>query len=167
MRRSLLLYLGIFAAALAAAFGMQRLQTNLVVPIVALALFVLVAAHLALLRYLVGSLGEKLTSNRLRQNLFWFVAFILLIIALYAGLYTDFGLKAGDEQVKDFGSCLYFSVIAWTTVGFGDITPATPLARTFAALEALNGALVMALFVATLIPTIQALIKAANNEPAA
>ncbi|NQE64293.1 potassium channel family protein [Caulobacter sp. RHG1] len=167
MRRSLLLSLGILAAAFAAAFGMQQVQASLVVPVVAVALFVLVGAHLALFRYLVGSLSEKLTPDRLRKNLLWFIAFVLLIIAIYAGLYTDFGLKAGDTQVTDLGSCLYFSVIVWTTVGFGDITPATPLARTFAALEALNGALVMALFVATLIPTIQALIKAANTKPEA
>ena len=51
--------------------------------------------------------------------------------------------------------CLYFSVVTWTTVGYGDVTPANPLARAFAAAEAFNGYIVMAIFIAALVASFQ------------
>ena len=45
-----------------------------------------------------------------------------------------------------YGNCLYFSIITYTTVGFGDITPMSA-AKPLAALEAMSGNFMMALFV--------------------
>jgi hypothetical protein len=52
------------------------------------------------------------------------------------------------EGTEDF---LYFSVIALTTVGFGDITPVAPIARSFVMVEAFIGQLYPAVLIARLV----------------
>lgn len=49
-------------------------------------------------------------------------------------------------NIRDFFSCLYFSVVTFTTLGYGDLTP-QGIARVMAALEAFTGSFTMALFV--------------------
>lgn len=59
------------------------------------------------------------------------------------------GLHTGNSLLKnlhDFFSCLYFSVVTFTTLGYGDLTP-TGIARGMAAIEAFSGSFTMALFV--------------------
>ena len=46
---------------------------------------------------------------------------------------------------------LYFSFVTLTTLGYGDITPVHPLARSMATIEALTGQLYIAVLVARLI----------------
>jgi len=46
---------------------------------------------------------------------------------------------------------LYFSFVTLTTLGYGDITPVRPLARSLAALEAVTGQLFLAITVARLV----------------
>ena len=63
----------------------------------------------------------------------------------------------GDEYIlKYFGpilgsflNCLYFSVVTFTTLGYGDFQPAVGLSRFVVSLEAIIGAITMALFVYT------------------
>jgi len=50
-----------------------------------------------------------------------------------------------------FSHFMYFSFIALTTVGFGDITPVDPIARSLASLEALVGQLFPAILLARLV----------------
>ena len=51
----------------------------------------------------------------------------------------------------DRGALGYFSFVTLATVGYGDITPVTPLARTLAWLEAISGQLYLAILVAGLV----------------
>jgi voltage-gated potassium channel len=46
---------------------------------------------------------------------------------------------------------LYFSYVTQTTMGYGDLTPATPLARSLATLQAIAGQLYLAVLVARLV----------------
>ncbi len=55
------------------------------------------------------------------------------------------------DPVQRRATLTYFSFITLTTAGFGDITPATPLTRTLAALEALLGQFYLAILVAGLV----------------
>ncbi len=59
-------------------------------------------------------------------------------ILVFASAYKHLGLVDEGRLVHDAGAALYFSVTAWTTVGYGDVL-ATPLARPFAAVQALVG----------------------------
>ena len=50
-------------------------------------------------------------------------------------------------NIASYMRCLYFSVITFTTVGYGDVIPLSGAARAIAAFEALSGNFIMALFV--------------------
>jgi hypothetical protein len=46
---------------------------------------------------------------------------------------------------------VYFSTVTLTTLGYGDITPASPVARMFASLESIVGTLYVAIIIASLV----------------
>jgi tetratricopeptide (TPR) repeat protein len=73
------------------------------------------------------------------------------VIAASAVLYYFSRLLAGPNMTGNisFGDSLYFSIITYTTVGFGDFLP-TGWIRAVAALEALAGILVTPLFLISL-----------------
>jgi Ion channel len=75
---------------------------------------------------------------------------IATVIMMYAEIYILFGLKnSAGADVNDGVSCLYFSIITWTTVGYGDLLPSDPI-RLVAASEALVGYVAMAFLIAFL-----------------
>ena len=67
-----------------------------------------------------------------------------LFLVLFAAGYRTFGLIDGGMTVYDAATCFYFSIITWTTVGYGDVRP-TPDSRFIAAAEALFGYIWMAM----------------------
>jgi len=86
------------------------------------------------------------------------IIFSLIVIFLFATLYFFAGLSfSGDSlafdpalgwwaNTKIFLSALYFSVVTFTTLGYGDLAP-IGIARALAALEAFLGSFILALFV--------------------
>jgi voltage-gated potassium channel len=61
---------------------------------------------------------------------------------------------AGDDSLvgrPDRGVLSYYSFITLVTVGYGDVTPATPLTRTLAWIEAVTGQFYLAVLVAGLV----------------
>lgn len=84
------------------------------------------------------------------------IAFIFVFAYIYtqkgivkSGIYVDFADRGGDASipvVRDYFTCLYFSVVTFTTVGYGDFQPAEE-ARGVAALEAIVGFLFLGFFV--------------------
>jgi len=77
----------------------------------------------------------------------------LLLALLFASTHQTFsafqtGYLSGVEGLPSSSDDLYFSVITLTTVGFGDITPGTELARTVTITEALVGQLYLVSIVA-------------------
>ncbi len=86
------------------------------------------------------------------------IVFSMVSIAISAVAYFILGLSHGDQQIAfnlrqgfeanlyDLMECLYFSVITFTTLGYGDIVP-TDTARFVAAIEAFSGSFTLALFV--------------------
>lgn len=60
--------------------------------------------------------------------------------------YSLDSLSLNKTTLLDFGYCIYYSVVTFTTLGYGDIHP-LGLSHIFASLEAFTGAFFMALFV--------------------
>lgn len=54
--------------------------------------------------------------------------------------------ETSQGQLSDFLSCLYYSVVTFTTLGYGDVVPIGP-SRALAAFEAFTGSFTLALFV--------------------
>jgi hypothetical protein len=77
------------------------------------------------------------------------MAFYLpFVIYSYAKLYETRGLYLNGEVVHSFASGLYFSVVTWTTLGYGDFQ-ATESVRLWAASEAMFGYIFMAILIAS------------------
>lgn len=86
----------------------------------------------------------------------------LVFITVFALLYGLIGVQDGGkllrfepglglaENLQRLGNCLYFSVVTFTTLGYGDIVP-IGTSRLLAAVEAFTGAFTIALFVVVFI----------------
>ena len=61
------------------------------------------------------------------------------------------GSFVGPDGALDQTEYLYFSYTTMTTLGYGDITPATPLAAILSSLEAVTGLLDVAVMIARLV----------------
>lgn len=114
------------------------------------------AAMLAVVLWQVYKTGP-VTVHRVRGA----VAGYLLLAVLYSVIYSLIYLVSPDSFkfsfppeitshyiVQDF---FYFSVITLTTLGYGDITPVNPVARTVAMVEAFTGQLYPAILIARLV----------------
>jgi len=78
-----------------------------------------------------------------------FGLFYMLIEAFLPGSFTNLYT---NENIDDFSDKLfYYSFVTLTTLGYGDITPVRPIAKTVAFIEAIVGVFYMAILVGTLI----------------
>jgi Ion channel len=80
--------------------------------------------------------------------LLWFAIYNLISTG-YPGAFLETGASIPSKVPR--GTFLYFSLATLTTLGFGDIVPVHPVARTFAALESATGILYIAITVARLV----------------
>lgn len=85
-------------------------------------------------------------------GVFYFAIFNC-VDSIHPGSFVQVGLLAATEMTR--ASHLYFSFATLTTLGYGDIVPATPLARMLAVLEAATGVLYIAITVARLVAAYQ------------
>ena len=86
------------------------------------------------------------------------VIFSLTLIFICSLAYFSLGISSGGELIgfnaassfadnfMVWANCFYYSVVTFTTVGYGDITP-VGVSKIVAALEAFSGSFTMALFV--------------------
>jgi voltage-gated potassium channel len=104
--------------------------------------------------------GEVLFTGSVDLNkIIGAVALYLLIGFIWSLLYTillEFspnaltGMEAGPWY-DNMPTTTYFSFVTLTTLGYGDISPATPLAEIFVILEAVVGMFYLAVIVASLV----------------
>ncbi len=82
------------------------------------------------------------------------IAVYVMLALLWAGLYEltehlfpqSFAFQTVPKDLDEV--MLYFSCVTLTTVGYGDIAPVSPAARTLASLEAITGVLYMGVTIA-------------------
>jgi voltage-gated potassium channel len=88
-------------------------------------------------------------SAYLMLGLMWTVAY-WLVDQLTPGGAFSFNTNVGKQSMNGFNA-FYFSFITLSTVGYGDITPLSRIARWLAALEAMTGLLYVAVLIARLV----------------
>src|SRR5213596_1545401 len=88
-------------------------------------------------------------SAYLMLGLMWTIAY-WLVDQLTPGGAFSFNTNAGRQSMNGFNA-LYFSFVTLSTVGYGDITPLSRIARWLAALEAMTGLLYVAVLIARLV----------------
>jgi Ion channel len=83
---------------------------------------------------------------------------LLTVVFSYADIYRYLGIiDSNGTLVHDSVSCFYFSIVTYTTLGYGDYRP-SPDARLFAASEALLGYVLLSLFIGVLLQSIYKLL---------
>jgi hypothetical protein len=80
----------------------------------------------------------------------WALAFHTIII-LHPDGSAVFSLAPGLTSAEVLPELFYFSFVTLTTLGFGDISPVAPLARSLTILEAMAGPLFLAVLIAYLV----------------
>jgi hypothetical protein len=88
-------------------------------------------------------------SAYLMLGLMWTMAY-WLVDQLTPGGAFSFNTNAGRQSMNGFNA-LYFSFVTLSTVGYGDITPVSRIARWLAAMEAMTGLLYVAVLIARLV----------------
>ena len=88
-------------------------------------------------------------SAYLMLGLMWTMAYWLVDQLTPGGAFA-FNTNTGKQSMKGFNA-FYFSFITLSTVGYGDITPVSRIARWLAATEAMTGLLYVAVLIARLV----------------
>ena len=88
-------------------------------------------------------------SAYLMLGLMWTIAY-WLVDQLTPGGAFSFNTNAGTHSMN-WNTGFYFSFITLSTVGYGDITPVSKVARMLAAMEAMTGLLYVAVLIARLV----------------
>ncbi len=102
--------------------------------------------------------------KELYKEYIWVLAVALMNISLFASFYHMFGIHHGDKIISgDWYNSFYFSIVTWTTLGYGDFSP-TENIRLLAALEAMIGYLYMAILVGLLLNLSQHTMKPQTDE---
>ena len=93
---------------------------------------------------LIAGYGERC----LRLIIGWFVIIFgyAFIYYYFSGIYNGMAYKITSYNAK-FLEAIYFSIVTFTTLGFGDLAPKPGLFQLIASSEALLGAIFMALFI--------------------
>ena len=131
-----------------------------------LILIIFVVAHL--LRFILRAPSvttEVLCASisaYLMLGLMWTMAY-WLVDQLTPGGAFSFNTNAGTRSINGFNG-FYFSFITLSTVGYGDITPVSKVARMLAAMEAMTGLLYVAVLIARLVSLYSAPGPAEHRE---
>jgi Ion channel len=100
----------------------------------------------------------------LMLGLLWSLAYMLLAQLLPG----SFSFALADSHMDGFNA-FYFSFGTLTTVGFGDITPISKVARTLAVMEAVMGTFYLAILISRLVgmysPTVQTDFPQQSDKP--
>lgn len=93
----------------------------------------------------------RVTGERVTAAICVYLLLGLLWASAYALLLTSQSGALRFPEGSDAHAVTYFSFVTLTTLGYGDITPVHPLARSLAFLEAATGVLYVAVLVARLV----------------
>jgi hypothetical protein len=101
----------------------------------------------------------RITAHRVRGaialylllGVIWAFVYILLELHAPGALVGDAASGLASIQSERLPSQIYFSFVTLTTLGYGDISPASPAARSFAILEALVGQIYIVAVIARLV----------------
>lgn len=134
------------AASIVVSFDSSRRAEGVMFALVALLVF---ASPVAIVSRLVHH--TRVTAQTLlgAMCIYVLIGLVFAYADMAVQLLSDtFFAQSGNHNPSDF---VYFSFVTMTTVGYGDLTPTTGLARTMAVTEALTGQVFLVVLVARLV----------------
>jgi hypothetical protein len=155
-RRILIAFAVIYGIAFLAAAGVAVFTTGDTSAFIRFSLLVTVLVTLPVVAK--GLIRQVQSEGKITvQTMMGVLCAYLLIMSLFAYAYAVIGELGGQpffnqgEQWNQIGDYLYYSLITITTVGMGDLTPATQIGRSLTAAEALIGQIYMVTVVAVIV----------------
>jgi hypothetical protein len=112
------------------------------------------AAFAGIFLWLLASRIRKVLQGpeRIRLELGMVALEVSLLILAFAGMYQKLGIvdttQDGSPVVHNLLSSIYYSLVTFTTLGYGDFQP-TPGARPIAALQAVTGYIILGVLAST------------------
>lgn len=105
-----------------------------------------------------GILAGRWSSKHRPVVWFIFISVFPLLIMSYGIIYESLGLNENNVFVEHPHrlTALYFSIVTWTTLGYGDVTPAG-FGRVVVSIEVLTGYILSALLIAAVVTEFQRL----------
>lgn len=96
-----------------------------------------------------------ITSERLYAATSFYLLAGLAFAVVYHGLWHlepgTLSVAGAASRPADLGTAIYFSFVTLATLGYGDVVPVTPLARSLAIIEAVGAQLFVAVLIARLV----------------
>ncbi|MEX0964968.1 MAG: ion transporter [Pseudohongiellaceae bacterium] len=121
---------------------------------------------LKLLRYMGEANMLYAALLQARRKIFVFLFSVITLIVIFGALM--FIIEGGDNGFDNIPLSIYWAIVTITTVGYGDITPHTPLGQFIAAIAMICGYAIIAvptgIIGAELMQQVQERNKAARNE---
>ncbi len=75
----------------------------------------------------------------------------IVVITACAMAYWFLGINDGEKPVHSIATSFYFSVVTFTTLGYGDYSPMPGIARLISSIEAITGLFLTSLFLVTFV----------------
>ncbi len=95
--------------------------------------------------------SDSISFNQVIISFFLIVVLVISLIRGFGKVYEQTGLINSEGSIiKDKGVCFYFSVVTFTTLGYGDFKP-TKQSRMVAATEAALGYVCLGILVGTVL----------------
>lgn len=145
-----------------AMLALLTIKNNTQLPNLEIARLLLMLAFYASAIWLVGNevlLTQTVDLNKMVGSISLYLMLGLFFSVIYTILlyYSPEALKGIDAGYpsENLPSTTYFSFITLTTLGYGDISPVTPIARVVVILEAVTGMFYLAMIVASLVGAIR------------
>jgi uncharacterized membrane protein len=155
-RRLIRLFILVFAAAFLGGAGLVLFGDSSESEFVRLGVLAIVFVTLPVIG--VGLVRQVKRDEQITvQTMMGVLCAYLLIMTMFAYTYAAISSVSGEvffnqgEQWDEMGDYLYFSLTTITTVGMGDLTPATQVGRALTGAEALIGQIYMVTVVAVIV----------------
>ncbi len=109
---------------------------------------------LRLLRFVragaVAAMGLRFAADALRHRRFHYVAFTATVI-ISLGAMCIFAVESGhNKAIQSVGDAFWWAIVTTTTVGYGDVSPVTPMGRVIAVVLMFVGIGFIGVFTATI-----------------
>lgn len=110
--------------------------------------------HLATINSIYGSICAYLLLGLAWAFLYWGLDFVDDRSLQIGAEYARVTIREPSADVAAFSQFIYFSFVTMSTLGYGDITPQTPLAQTLTWMQSVTGQFYIAVLVAWLVSEI-------------
>src|SRR5215467_1393426 len=163
------LALAVPAGVLNAVFAF-RPDLRIAVPTLIFTMLFLVFTLVSLLRAVVRA--EQVTRDTiygaisiyLLMAIAWAAAYLLLVTLQPDAIAMD--ATRHPHHTMDWSDCVFYSFVTLTSLGYGDILPMTPQARSLSMLEAVSGIMYIAILIARLVGLYSAMKSQVTPEAA-